>query len=238
MTLGVIGGLGPMATAYFMELVINMTDAQNDQDHLEMIIFNCPSIPDRTEYILGKTNNSPIVPMVDIGKQLHQLGVDYISIPCITAHYFFHELTKQIDVPIINALDETVLHLKENGIETAGIMATDGTITSRLFQDRLTSMGIDYIIPSHKAQRDTMDIIYNDIKAGRPADLEKFHRIATELRDNGAQVIILGCTELSLIKRDYNIGAGFIDVMEVLAKTSIVRCQRSLKKQYKCLITK
>lgn len=70
MRLGIIGGLGPMATAYFMELLINMTDAKCDQDHLEMIIYNCPSIPDRTAYILGKSNANPVVPIIKIGKKL------------------------------------------------------------------------------------------------------------------------------------------------------------------------
>ena len=95
MRLGIIGGLGPMATAYFMELLINMTDAKCDQDHLEMIIYNCPSIPDRTAYILGKSNANPVVPIIKIGKKLKEQNVDCISIPCITAHYFHDEIEEE-----------------------------------------------------------------------------------------------------------------------------------------------
>ena len=95
MSLGIIGGLGPMATAYFMELLINMTDAKCDQDHLEMIIYNCPSIPDRTAYILGKSNANPVVPIIKIGKKLKEQNVDCISIPCITAHYFHDEIEEK-----------------------------------------------------------------------------------------------------------------------------------------------
>ena len=95
MRLGIIGGLGPMATAYFMELLINMTDAKCDQDHLEMIIYNCPSIPDRTAYILGKSNANPVVPIIKIGKKLKEQNVDCISIPCITAHYFHDEIEEK-----------------------------------------------------------------------------------------------------------------------------------------------
>jgi len=237
MRLGVIGGLGPMATAYFIELIVNMTDAQNDQDHLDMIVFNCPSIPDRTKYILGESKESPVKAMALIGKRLAELGADHISIPCITAHYFYNDLVRLIDVPILDAVTETANHLKEQGVKKVGILATDGTLAGGLFQDRLSSVGIDHIIPSSYAQRGVMKIIYDDIKAGRPANIELFGKITRELRDSGAEAIILGCTELSLIKRDFSIGAGYIDVMEVLAKASILRCNRLLKKQYYSLIS-
>lgn len=237
MKLGVIGGLGPMATAYFMELIVNMTDVQNDQEHLEMIIFNCPSIPDRTKYILGKSNENPVEAMALIGKQLAELGADYISIPCITAHYFYNDLARLIDVPVVDAVTETANHLKELGVKKVGILSTDGTLAGGLFQGRLSTVGIDYIIPSNCAQRGVMKIIYDDIKAGRPVDIALFNQISKGLRDSGAEIIILGCTELSLIKRDFSIGAGYIDVMEVLAKASILYCHRPLKKQYYSLIS-
>ena len=235
--LGVIGGLGPAATAYFLELIIKMTDAHCDQEHLETIIYNCPRIPDRTNYILNPSNDSPVNLMVHIGKSLVEQGVHCIAIPCITAHYFYDDLLKTIKMPIIHAVKETAIHLKENGVRTAGIIASDGTITSELFQRQLIHAGIDPIVPANGSQHDAMNIVYRNIKAGRPAQMDKFYSIVHELRKNGAEVIILGCTELSLIKRDCPIGAGYIDAMEVLAKTSIINCHGRLKKQYKCLIT-
>lgn len=238
MKLGVIGGLGPAATAYFMELVIKMTDAKWDYEHLEMIIYNCPSVPDRTEYILGKCKDSPVIPIINIGKKLEEQKVDYIAIPCITAHYFYEALIKEIKVPIINIVRETALHLKENGVKTVGITATDGTIASELFQRELVNMGMNFVLPSKNAQQDVMDLIYKNIKAGQPVEMDKFFRVSNELKGNGAEVIILGCTELSIIKRDYSIGAGYIDAMEVLAKQSILSCNGLLKKEYKTLITK
>lgn len=237
MKLGVIGGLGPIATAYFMELVIKMTDANCDSKHLEMIIYNSPSIPDRTSYILGKSKDNPVVPITDIGKKLEEQNVDYISIPCITAHYFYDILSKEIKVPIINILEETALHLKENGVKTVGIAATEGTIKSGLFQKELSSSGINYVLPSPKSQQHIMDLIYKNVKAGRPAEMEKFYSVSEEFKVKGAEVIILGCTELSLIKRDYKIGAGYLDAMEVLARASVLSCQKPLVSKYKNLIT-
>lgn len=116
MRLGIIGGLGPMATAYFMELLINMTDAKCDQDHLEMIIYNCPSIPDRTAYILGKSNANPVVPIIKIGKKLKEQNVDCISIPCITAHYFHDEIEEKTGCKVIHAIRDTSYMLKEAGL--------------------------------------------------------------------------------------------------------------------------
>lgn len=238
MILGVIGGLGPMATAYFLELVIKMTDAHCDFEHVEMIIHSCPSIPDRTNYILDKCNDDPITPMIRIGKQLVQQGANYIAIPCITAHCFHEKLIDEIKVPIIHIVKETALHLKDKGVETVGIAATDGAIATKLFQNELAAVGINTVIPSTKNQRYVTDLIYGNVKAGQPIEMDKFAIVSDELRKKGSEVIILGCTELSLIKRDFNIGSGYIDAMEVLAKASILSCQGLLKNQYHDLITK
>lgn len=238
MRLGVIGGLGPIATAYFMELIINMTDAHCDQEHLEMIIYNCPAIPDRTSYILGKSRDNPAVPMINIGKQLEKQKVDNIAIPCITAHYFYESLTKEIEIPIINIIKETAIYLKKKEIKKVGIAATDGTISSNLFQNQLQKSGIEFVLPSKKSQGYIMDLIYINIKAGRPPELDKFKYFSEELKGKGAEVIVLGCTELSMIKRDYQIGPGYLDAMEVLAMASLLSCDGLLKKEYENLISK
>lgn len=237
MALGVIGGMGPIATAYFMELVIQMTDAAKDQDHLAMIIYNLPQIADRTSYILGDSHENPVQDMNRIGNELARQNVACISIPCITAHYFHKELSENIPVPIIHAIQETGRELRENHVKSAGIMATDGTIQSRIFQTQFRAMGIEAFIPDKPYQKMVMDLIYKDVKAGNPADLNKFQQVSEHLRGQGAQVIILGCTELSLIKREFPIGAGYLDAMEILAQRSILRCQGRIKKKYEHLIT-
>lgn len=236
--LGVIGGLGPIATAHFMELVIRMTDAAIDQEHLDMIIYSYPSIPDRTGYILDHTKPNPLIPIAKIGNTLAQQGADFIAIPCLTAHYFYETLNRDIPVPIINGIDDTIKHLQENGISRVGIMATDGTVSTGLFNRVLEDHGMTPILPSTQRQKDVMSLIYDNIKANLPPDMDKFHGVRKHLQDSGAQAIILGCTELSLIKRDYPIGAGFIDAMEVLAQQSVLRCGGKLKEEYRQLITK
>ncbi len=235
--LGVIGGLGPLATAYFYELVTRMTASEKDQGHIEMAIISSPSTPDRTDYILGKSKESPLEPMIRAGKELEALGADYIAIPCITAHYFHEQLVRAIGIPIIHIIKETVGCLVSAGVRAAGIMATEGTIGSGLFQRELEAAGIKPVVPSDIAQKNVTKLIYEDIKSNLPADMGRFEVVSAELFDNGAEVIILGCTELSLIKKDNRLGHGYIDAMEVLASRSVRYCGASLRSRYDNLIT-
>ena len=93
-----------MATAYFMELLTRMSDAKTDQEHMEVIIYSKPSIPDRTGYILGKSEKSPLPDMLSVGEKLRTAGAELLAMPCITAHYFYEELEKRLGVPVINGL--------------------------------------------------------------------------------------------------------------------------------------
>ena len=236
-TLGVIGGLGPMATAYFLQLLTQMSDAKTDQDHMEILMISRPSIPDRTKYILGQSCDSPVEDMVLTGKRLKENGADIIAIPCITAHYFHNELERKIGLPVINAIEETAVYLKNTGIERIGILATDGTVQSSLFQEGMTRYGIECIVPSEEAQKIVMSLIYDNIKAGKEADLSMLEQASEELFTRGAQVILLACTELSLIKRDNKMPSGYLDVMEVLAGKAVETCN-CLRKEYRDLITR
>jgi len=223
-TLGVIGGLGPMATVYFLQLVTEMTDAVNDQEHIEILLHSKPQIPDRTNYILGKSIQSPLPDMIAIGQRLAAQGADFIAIPCITAHYFHKELVAGIGVPVIHAIEETAACLKAQGIKTAGIMATSGTIESKLFQKAFEKSGIHTVIPDQTMQEAVMNIIYDQIKAGKPVNRTQFSQISEYLRQKGAEKLLLGCTELSLIRRDCCLAEDYLDVMEVLARKAVSLC--------------
>ena len=236
--LGIIGGLGPLATAYYYELITNMTDVERDQDHIEIWIHSVPQIPDRTSYIVGASDENPLPELIKTGSKLVDLGADCIAMPCITAHYFHQDLVAGIHAPVIHLVEETVEYLRSRGIERVGIMATDGTVRSGLFQQELERRGLKAIVPEPEFQKDVMHLIYENIKIGSIPEMDRFERVAEHLRSGGAQVIILGCTELSLIKRDQKIGAGFLDAMEVLAVRAIEMCEGKLKEDYKELITK
>ncbi len=234
--LGIIGGLGPMATAYFLRLVVEMTDAKTDQEHIEVLLHSKPQIPDRTRYILGLSDENPMPDLLAVGKSLTAQGAQVIAIPCITAHFFQKQLEKEIGCKIIHAIEETAKYLNLERIAHAGIMATAGTVESRLFQDVLEKYHIDCSVPGKAGQDKVMHIIYDNVKAGKSIEMDLFEAAARELFDDGAQVILLGCTELSMAKRDHALCAGYLDVMEVLARSAVMECG-TLKAEYEHLIT-
>lgn len=235
-TLGIIGGLGPMATACFLQQIIEMTDAKTDQEHLDVIVFNRPDVPDRTAYILDRTKPSPAVSMIATAKTLEALGACCLAAPCVTSHAVFTDIQQQVGIPLIHMVEETAQVLKQAGRKKAGIMATSGTVQSALFQTALHHEGLDYCIPDEQHQRMVMKLIYDDIKAGNPADMRDFDAAAQNLRAQGCDSIILGCTELSVIKKNEEIGPGFLDAMEVLSKACIMACGKPVKPKYACLI--
>lgn len=237
MRLGVIGGLGPMATAYYMELMIRMTDAKRDQDHPEVIIMNVPSIPDRTAFILGKSQADPCGPMVELGRQLKGLGCSVVATPCVTAHYFHETLQEQIGLPVIHVIRRTAELLRQAGIRRVGLMATDGTVCSGIFQRQVEEQGMELVLPSEAGQKGVMTLIYDQVKAGIQPDMNLFAAIRDDLRCSGAEVIVLGCTELSLLKKAQDLGDGILDALEVLAKESVLACGKAVKPEFDRLFT-
>lgn len=235
-TLGIIGGLGPMATAYLLQLIIEMTDAKTDQEHMDVIVFDRPSVPDRTAHILDPTKPSPLPCMQKTAKTLEKLGVGYLCAPCVTSHYYYDELAGSVGIPFINMVKETAEECRSAGKKKIGIMATTGTVSTGLFQAALSECGLEAAVPSAEGQAMVMSIIYDDIKAGKPADPEKFEKVSAELYSAGCDCIILGCTELSLIKKAAGLDKGYLDALEVLAKRSVQLCGAPLKKEFLNLI--
>ena len=237
MRLGVIGGLGPMASAYYLELVIRMTDAKRDQEHPEIILLNIPSIPDRTAYILGRSQENPLEPMIELGKQLKGLGATVVATPCITAHYFHEALQQGIGLPLIHGIRCTAQTLRDAGVTKVGLMATDGTVQSGIFQRQVEELGMELVLPGEEGQRGVMTLIYDQVKAGMEPDMALFAVIRDELRSKGAQAVVLGCTELSLLKKQQDLGQGILDALEVLAKESVLACGKQVKTEYDQLFT-
>ncbi len=232
--LGVIGGMGPLATALFMGLVIEMTDAHQDKEHICMDIVNTPAIPDRTDYILGKSEDCPVEEILSIKKELESRGAEVLAMPCNTAFYFYKELIKE-GLPIIHPVEETAICLKDAGIKCAGILATDGTVQTELFQEGLKECDIEAVIPDEVHQKLVMSMIYDDVKAGKPIAPDKIKAVEKHLKERGAQVLILGCTELSVAKRNGLVGSGYLDTLEVMARKAVSECG-VLKAQYEKLI--
>lgn len=222
--LGVLGGLGPMATVYFYELLTALTDAKSDQEHIDMVISSRATTPDRTAFILGESKINPIDDMIEDAKKLVAFGAEIIAIPCNTAHYFYDQLAAAVNVPILNIVEESVACLKNDGVRRFGLLATDGTVQSGTYQKYCKAHDITCVIPDKNFQKMVMTIIYDQIKQGKRADMQSFERIEEHMRSLGCERLILGCTELSLIKRDEGLSDYFTDSLECLALATIRAC--------------
>lgn len=222
--LGVLGGLGPMATAYFYELVTKHTVARSDAEHIDIVISSRATTPDRTAFILGKSDEDPREFMIEDAKRLENWGCDFIAIPCNTAHYFYDSIAENVSIPVLNIVDETAKHLDAKGVKKVGLLATDGTVCSHTYEKYLEKFGIECIAPNAEDQKVIMHIIYDQIKEGRPADTDAFFKVVEDLKSRGAQALILGCTELPLIEKQVELGSEFVDSLLVLARASILAC--------------
>ena len=225
--LGVLGGLGPMSTVYFCELLTAHTKAACDADHIDMIVSSRASTPDRTAFILGKSKNDPLPVMREETERLCRAGAELIVIPCNTAHYFYEGLQKACPVPIINIIEETVLHLKDQGIVTFGLLATEGTVCSGAYHRVCEAHGMHCIVPSEDEQSMISKMIYEQIKQNKSIDSRAFMQVADALRLRGCEKLVLGCTELSLLKKGDLDDTIFVDSLEVLAYRTILLCGKT-----------
>lgn len=229
-TVGVIGGLGPMATVYFYDMVVRLTDANCDQEHIDMIIANRATTPDRTDYIIGKSPNNPTESFIRDAKKLEQYGVDFLVIPCNTAHYFYEDVQSSVGIPVLNIIEETVKEAKRKGHKKVGILGTIGTIQTKLYQNMCEKYGISYLEVDSEKQKDIMYIIYEEIKSGKDASMDKFNKVIDYLNENNCDGAILGCTELSILREDNKLYDDFYtDSLDVLVRRTIENCGKKVK---------
>lgn len=228
-TLGIIGGMGPLATAYLAEKLALHSDLPTDQEHIDLLIHSHPSTPDRTSYILGRSKESPLPKILETGKSLCECGADLIAIPCVTSHYFYEEISSALCVPVVNMAEETAKEASRLGVEQVGIMATTGTVQTRVLQNQFLKYNIQSVLPSDKTQEKVMYLIYDCVKAGKPLDRKCFHEVCAELYEGGAQKIILGCTELSVVNTFEHTEKDTICALDVLAKTCLQRLSIPVK---------
>lgn len=216
--------MGTEATSYYFEEVASHTQANKDQDHIDTIILNAASLPDRTQAILSGETDELMAQLVEHAQTLEKLEVANIAIPCNTSHYFYEELQAKTNVPIIHMVRETVqAAIDQFEGKKIGIMATTGTINSGIYHKECERLGVEAIVPSADRQDDVMSLIYDDIKKGQKADAAKFQRAYDDLVEKGSDVVILACTELSVFKKTHEIPANCLDAMDVLVRESIER---------------
>lgn len=224
-TLGVIGGIGPLSTFYFGEMVVRRQNAPKDQENLPMIVLNDTTIPDRTEHLLNPSLPSPLPKLLENVRLLNDLHVDYITLICNTSYAFIDDLEKASAVDILKMPELAIQQLVKDGVKKAGLASTAGTRKVGIYQQYAEIHGLELSLVNDDMQAALMEIIYGKVKANKPVPREEFDVVTRYLFDLGCEKIILGCTELSVLKKVYQLSdTNFCDPIEVLADVVIERC--------------
>lgn len=221
MKVGVLGGLGPKATVYFMDMVVDNTKATCDQEHIDMIVYNHASIPDRTSYILDNSCDNPIPYLISDAKMLENLGCNFLVMPCNTSHFMYDEIQESINIPLINMPKEVSNIInKDSEIKRVGILATKGTLKAKVYERYLEK---EVYYPSEETNNRVMDLIYNKVKKGIKVNKQEFYDVLEEYFDNECDALIMGCTELSVIVRDNDLyfDNRLVDSLKVLVDKTI-----------------
>ena len=227
--LGILGGMGPQATQMFYQFVLDRTDAARDQDHLPAVILSDTKIPDRTAAILSGQGEAVYARLLADARTLESCGCTAIAIPCNTSHFFVDRLQGDVSVPVIHMIREAAKELAAQGKKRPGILATDGTIRSGLYQAECAALGMEAVTPDEVTQELVMSIIYDEIKQGEQGSREKFARIDRAIRSAGCDCALLACTELSVFSAYHTLPSFYVDAMMVLAERAVTRCGYPLR---------
>lgn len=218
---GILGGMGPAATLALYERILALTPAERDQDHIRVIIDSNPKIPDRTAAILGD-GESPLPAMIEGARTLERAGANVLVIPCNTAHHWLLPLRESISIPIINMVGETAAEVAgyTPPFQKVALLATTGTINTALYQQALAEKGITVLVPTTQEQDAIMDVIHR-IKDKDHMVKGQILPVVQSLLDQGAQGLILGCTELSLVVEEGDLRCPLFDPLAVLARRAV-----------------
>lgn len=226
--LGIIGGMGSVAAAYFFDRLVQLTPAKTDQEYVETFLHNNTAIPDRTAGILyGQP--SPLPELKRSVEILNRMGADYIVLACMTSHYFIPQMREHSKAIIIDGIAQTAERCRELGFKKVGVMASTGAIRLGLFQKRLHELGIEALVLNETDQEHYFtEPIYAPwgVKAGNVIGQPKtrLREGAQVLIDAGAEAFVAGCSELPLVFKPEEFPVPLVDTIDVLLETAIKQC--------------
>lgn len=216
-----MGGMGPLATSELFKKIIELTNADNDNDHLHVVIDNNTEIPDRTSYICG-LGEDPRIEMIRSAIKLEMMGSDYIAIPCNTAHFFYEDIKKYTKSKVLHLIDETAIYLKKTRKSKEYLlMATMGTYKSKIYRDIFQKHGLNILEPDDLDKKAILDWIYRVKSSDFDVSLDEFEGLINKYIEGKDVPIILGCTELPLLASRIGSNKDYIDPSVVIARRCI-----------------
>ncbi|HIQ73206.1 MAG TPA: amino acid racemase [Candidatus Blautia intestinigallinarum] len=231
-TIGILGGMGPLATCDLFSKITQITDASCDQEHVRICIDSNTEISDRTNAIIHH-GKDPVPEMVKSAVRLQGLGADVLIMPCNTAHYFYDRILPFVDIPFLSMIDETAKVISDRGLRKIGLLATDGTLQTAVYEKAFKKRGISIVVPPPENQVHIMDLIYNGVKAGnKEIDTKPTKKTIEDLFRKGAQTLVLGCTELPVAFDLYGFDYPKTDPTLILASRAVQFVGAKVKKEY------
>ena len=225
-TIGILGGMGPLATADLYRKIVENTKADGDNDHIRVYIDSNCAIPDRTAAIL-RGGPDPVPEMLDALRNLEKCGADCVIMPCNTAHSFLPRLQERTALPILDMREITAAQCAARfpGAR-ACLLGTKGTLEAKIYDAALAQQGVDFLLPGERERDELMRLIYGVVKASRPLkpEMEAWHELLVTLRGQGADYFVLACTELPILAAALGHPGPFIDPTLELAKAAIRFC--------------
>lgn len=221
--------MGPLASANLFNKIVLTTDAKSDQEHIHILIDNNTNIPDRTAFLVGK-GESPLEELIKSAKRLEYMGADFLIMPCNTAHYFHEDIKKEINIDFLNMIEETVKFICENypNHKKIGLLGTDGTLKSGIYDMYFSKVGLEIIKPGEDTQSSITALIYEVKRGLKTISLDAIDGAVEDLKSKGAEVFILGCTELSVVNELYSLEGNFVDALNVLTERAIEFAGKSI----------
>jgi len=238
--IGILGGMGPQAGLDMADKLIALTHTKCDQDHIPFVLFSLPgTVPDRSAFLLGKTEDNPAYAIADQFEKMSEMGVTIAVMACNTAHAkpifdvalgLLH--ARGVELRILHLISETVAHIRENppGVQRVGILGTQGTYRSRLYDQAIEKVGLEVVLPDqYVREHDIHAALYAPsfgIKTSPGAvsgeATRRINKAISHVKTLGAEAIILGCTELPLaIREDQIDGIPILDPARVVAEKLI-----------------
>lgn len=222
--------MGPGATVLYLERVAQLTRADRDQDHVNLICMQHSSIPDRTEYILDRSQPSPLPSIQRDIKILTALDVRFITLPCNTAHFFYEEVQAATELPVLNMIELAVAEVVATypDADSIAVLATRGTMHARLYHREIERLGRVPLELPESFQHEMHDLIYGHLKAGATPDKSLYLDLLGHVSDAGADVSLVACTELSAIDRTLRHDYPTVDTLDALARETIRQAGKEL----------
>jgi aspartate racemase len=230
-TVGVLGGMGPEATLAFYRRVLELTTSVNDQGHIHLLIDSNPKVPDRNSAVAG-TGPSPAPILAQMARGLEGAGADFLVMVCNAAHAFQEAIEAAVSIPFLSIVAETHDEVRRRfpQVRSVGLLASSGCIDANLYQSAFSADGMSVLAPTGADRESFMELLHR-VKSGDKSEAvgRGMRAVAESLIEQGAEVVVAGCTEVPLVLSQTDLTRPLVDSAEVLAKSTIHRAQAGLR---------